>query len=95
MPKLPGREPTFQTYELSDLLVGYWLGPLGYDHTYRCCACGNTFPSDAPGGPYGAMSWGARVVLASASPADDPVGDICPDCDTKLTALYSDKTDGS
>jgi hypothetical protein len=87
VPKLPGREPTFVTYRLEQLLVDYWLGPHHAGQVHRCVGCGlvsTRWPDDI-------ANWGAVVVLEA-----DPrvrVGTLCPACTQRLEAIYSDPTD--
>lgn len=94
MPKLPGRETTFETHLLSDLLVGYYLGPVNAQ--FRCVnvACQRVFDgneyAEAPMGRSGGSYWGARVVLADG-PVEVTAGEICPTCSAELDALYSER----
>jgi hypothetical protein len=86
VPRQPGREPTFRTYPVEQLLVHYWLGPHDTGRTYRCVACG-TLSTEWPEVP---NNWGAVVVL-EADPREEPVGEICPVCADRLWELYRDR----
>lgn len=67
MPKLPGREPTFRTYQADELMIGYYIS--AYVRA-RCVMCGQVKDMG--------LDNSARVVLETD--IQTTVGETCTEC---------------
>jgi hypothetical protein len=83
MPKLPGRESTFKTYQPAELLVDWFMGP----HTrgqFRCVCCSEPFDGSDP-------QYGGGAVL-EANLLAGPVGEVCGVCAERIMVAHPDHT---